>query len=356
MSRSRHLLCASVSLLLAACTNIGPGTLARDRFDYSSAITDSWKRQTLLNIVKLRYCDPPIFVDVGQIIAGYTLETGVSGSASTSGGPPGAAIGGFGGVLGGAVRFTDRPTITYVPMTGNKFVRGLMTPLPPEAVFQTIPSGWPADAVLLAAVSTINGLDNLKWDLRGTTPPEQSFLRALQLLREVQQAGGIGLRVQRSTTGAPSTVLVVRRNLTPELAAKSKELRTLLGLDQSAESFTLAFGGTSQGPGEIAVTTRSVLHIMMAMAMGVDVPEADIRDGRASPGLAADETLGRLIRIHCSPEASAEASVSVQYRNQWYWLDDRDLASKRTFSFMMMLFTLADPGAAENSPVITIPT
>jgi len=61
-------------ILLAGCTGIGPGTVARDRFDYVNAISNSWKRQMLLNLVKLRYVDAPVFLEVTSIINQYAVE------------------------------------------------------------------------------------------------------------------------------------------------------------------------------------------------------------------------------------------------------------------------------------------
>ena len=65
-------------LLLLGCSHIGPQSVPRDRFDYNTAITDSWKDQTLLNIVKLRYADTQLFVEVASVVSGYTLEGSVN--------------------------------------------------------------------------------------------------------------------------------------------------------------------------------------------------------------------------------------------------------------------------------------
>ena len=71
---------AVLAASVAACTSIGPGTVPHDRIDYGSSIGNSWKEQTLLNIVKLRYGDMPIFLEVAQVIAGYQLQSAVTGS------------------------------------------------------------------------------------------------------------------------------------------------------------------------------------------------------------------------------------------------------------------------------------
>ena len=51
-----------------------------------------------------------------------------------------------------------------------------------------------------------------------------------------------------------------------------------------------------------------------------------------------------------------EPFVAVEYRGTWYWIDDRDYASKRVFSTLMLLLNLVDKGAEGQLPVITIPT
>lgn len=305
----------------------------------------------LLNIVKLRYLDPPIFVDVGQIVAGYTLETTVSAGGQF-------ADAGNTASLGGSARFTDRPTITYTPLTGNHFVKALMTPIPPESVFFMIQSGWPAEAVLMASAASLNGLKNQETSITGVAPPDPDFLRALRLLRNLQLSGAVSMRVKQDEKRKQTSILTFRtRNTPPKTLEDMRELRLVLQLDPDAEEFELVFGGTSAHTREIAVITRSIMHIMTTMAAQVEVPQSDIDGTRATPGFqqAGGGDPERLVRIYSSKAKPDHPFVAVPYRDYWFWIEDGDLKTKRAFAFMLMLFTLSDPGQKEAAPLITIP-
>src|SRR3954447_1554857 len=118
--------------MTTGCTHLGPRSITADRFDYSTAIADSWKEQTLLNIVKIRYMDLPVFVEVASIVSGYSMQTGVTVTGTSSSAK--AVQGDFASISGQGI-YTDRPTITYVPATGDAFLRALVMPLDPKNIF-----------------------------------------------------------------------------------------------------------------------------------------------------------------------------------------------------------------------------
>jgi hypothetical protein len=341
------------ALATTGCRSIGPHTVAADRFDYSTAIADSWKQQTLLNIVKLRYSDLPVFVDVSSVVAGYSLQTGISAGASF---PQNGNFGGNTATVGGSAIYTDRPTITYTPMTGQKFLRGLMTPIEPKNIFFMLQAGYPADFVLALTVESLNGVHNRSAAAGREAEPD--FIRVLQLLREVQAAGGLGMRVEENKDKTETTVMFFRRdNLTPEMTDKLGELRRLLKLPADQQQFKLVYSPVGGGEGELAVGSRSMIQIMSTMASYADVPAADLADGRATPALQAVNTSSNTIpvEIKCSAGKPADAFAAVHYREHWFWVDDRDWRTKRAFTAIMFFFTLAETGGNEKLPLITIP-
>src|SRR5438094_8072568 len=115
MPASRAALIAA-ALSLAGCMSFGAATLDRDRVDFTTAVANSWKHQMLLNIVKLRYMDTPIFVDIGQIVSAYQLETVVSAAGTVF--PGGSSSLGSEVALSAAGRYTDRAGERSRPLSG----------------------------------------------------------------------------------------------------------------------------------------------------------------------------------------------------------------------------------------------
>lgn len=342
-------------LVLSGCSHMGPGTVATDRFDYSSAIADSWKQQTLLNIVKLRYMDLPVFVDVASIVSGYSMESAVTAGKTW---PETSASGGSILSLGGSARFTDRPTITYVPLTGEKFMRGLITPIDPKHIFFMLQAGYAADFILALTVESLNGVRNRSVVAGSMREADPEFIRVLELLRDVQAAGAVGMRVEEDKVKGQTAVLFFRRDdVTPEIVGKTAEIRRLLKLPVDQQRLVLTYSPMRGAEGELAVNSRSMLQIMGAFSTYMDVPEAHLKDHSATPAFEHAATEGRktTVKIWSGRERPADAYATVHYRDHWYWVDNGDWQSKRALTAIMFFFTLAETGDTDKLPLITIP-
>jgi hypothetical protein len=337
------------------CTHIGPKTIPVDRFDYSTAVADSWKQQTLLNIVKMRYMDLPVFVDVASIVSGYSLQTGVNvgGTLSST-----KAVQGDFASIGGQAIYTDRPTITYVPLTGEKFLKGLLAPIDPKNIFFLMQSGYPADFILALTVESLNGVRNRSLAGGTTREADPAFVRALELLREIQAAGAVGMRVEEDKAKGSTGVLFFRRDEVPaDIVEKAAEIRRLLRLPPDQQRFNLIFSPARGEDNELAVNSRSMLQIMGAFSSYLDVPEAHLAEHSAVPAFehASPEQRRENVRIHSGKDKPAGSYAAVNYRGYWYWIDNGDWQTKRALTAVMFFFTLSDTGGTEKLPLITIP-
>ncbi len=358
MIRPRYLIIFLMFLSLVGCTNIGPKTVPRDRFDYNTAISNSWKEQTLLNIVKIRYADMPLFVEVASVVSGYTLEGSVnlSGTVSSEDAVQGDFLS-----LGTAGKYTDRPTITYAPITGQQFNQSFMLPIPPRAVLFLMQSGWPVDLIMPLTVDSINGLRSQISAGANQRAGDVDFYRVIELLRKIQQSGAVGMQIIKEENQKETTIMFFnRKNIAPEIKAALQEVSQLLDLRPGAREIRITYGLIQKSDEEIAMLTRSMLHIMIELATMVDVPPQHVTEGRTMPSIAQQNNnvneLKQLIKIKHSTEKPADAFTAVKYRDHWFWIDDRDFKSKRSFAFLMILFSLTEKGGQEGLPLVTIPT
>jgi hypothetical protein len=340
---------------LAGCTSIGPATVSRDRLDYAAALAEAAKRETLLNIVKLRYADAVSLITISQLVAGYTLEGRVNVQSNfftdTFDLSDDLSFG-----VGGT--FADRPTATYAPIRGDDFARLMLTPIPPSELFAMLATRASAALILGLGVESINGLRNWAADARGVSRVEPGFVEVLQLLEELRNDGVVGFGFEAGNQQRTAYLLLAEpEDRDPD--ARAARLIELLGLDRAATRFPIHFGFGSGAPGEIRMYTRSLLEILNNLAAQVEVPDGDVAAGRTYPTERSPAQLSPLPNLSVQARRLVEprgSFVKVEYRGTWYWIDDRNYRAKRVFSALLLLLNLVDKSSTGQVPVITIPT
>jgi len=343
-------------LALSGCQTIGVGSVTRDRLGYATVIGESWKEQMLLNIVKLRYLDTPVFVDVSSIISSYTLQSQVDIAAQAYPYSLASASAQSNHRIGLSGTYTDRPTISYVPLTGERLVNSLLRPIPPATVFALIGGGGRADFILRSAVKAINGIHNTSTSPSRPRRDDSRFVQVAEALGRIEEAGALGVRIERAGERTRPLVLF-RRGVDDAVDQDIALVKEMLGLDPKVDTFRLTFGVARENPDEIVLLTHSMQSMMGEMSAGVDIPEQDLLDRRATSRRAdsASSSNAPLMNVRSGNERPADAFAAVQYRDHWFWIDDRDLVSKRMFRFLLTFSSMAESGTLPQGPLLTIP-
>jgi hypothetical protein len=332
--------------------------MPRDRTDYITAVAESWKEQTLLNVVRMRYGDAPSFVDVSSVISAYTFQGQISANGQISSDQTTTVPSSL-ATLGGATSYSDRPTVTYTPLAGDRFSRSLLRPIPPSAIFELIQAGFPADIILQITTRGINGLSN-RSSLGGQTrAADPEFYAVLAALRRLQLSGEVSLRIQQREAEEFGLLIFSSGRTQESRTDLDFVLKKLHVKPGEGGEIKLVFGALARSDNEIALLSRSMLGVLLEVGTGIVVPGTDITEGRAMasgrPAEASDPLDRPLVRIYSSAAQPAGSYATVHYRDTWYWIPDNDFASKRVFTFLMLFFSLAETGVTPQTPLVTIP-
>ena len=138
-----------------------------------------------------------------------------------------------------------------------------------------------------------------------------------------------------------------------------RSFNLLLGLNPLNDELEVTYGFLPKTDHELAMVTRSMLQLMIEIATQIEVPPEHIEQKRTIPTEiepdSEEKKIGYLTYIHSSIDRPEDAFVKIKFKDHWFWIDDRDFLSKRTFTFLMTIFSLTETGGKEGLPLVTIP-
>ncbi|HWE37223.1 MAG TPA: hypothetical protein VG406_11710 [Isosphaeraceae bacterium] len=398
-ARRAALLAALLCAAAGGC--LGPAAVRSTRLRYNEVVRSTNDEQLLINIVRLRYADSPVFIDLPTITSQF--EAAAGGSYPGKAGSQTAF-----GVAGLTAR--DTPTLSYHPREGREIAKALLTPLSAD-LFNVIHAGADVEQLLLLTLNDINDVPNAP---RATVLAPQSpddnaeFRRGLRIIVDLQERDAIELAVGTTETADGASdpisagslkgadllgaakdgyvyrarggdrVTLLRREKglvlhvrppfvgSPEMLELARALRLTPGLRQYRIKSELAEDGDELGPRPIDDTIylnmRSIMQIMIFMAKGVCVPAGHVAAGVAptTPGPGGRPydwtrvTAGHFF-VHSGPRRPRDPEVAVKYRGSWFWVARDDVSSRAALAVLEVLFALQESEDKAPSPLLTLP-
>ncbi|KQR74206.1 hypothetical protein ASG35_20710 [Burkholderia sp. Leaf177] len=352
--RRKALLSAMLCVCITAggCSAIGPKRLKADQVDYARALGEAKKREILAALVGIRFADSPAFLSVSQIIAAYTFDA-TAGSTFSAG----DTTQNFAAATG-SVSYSNHPTFTFTPTTGQAFATAYIRPLAPGLVLPLAESAIPIDLLLRITAQSIGGLQNANAMGGPNANGSVGFFELIQAFRRLQLAGQLNVEM-RDEDHASRVYITLGATTSGENAETSKDLmlvRRLLKLSPKTKTYEVVYGQSALRGERIPMVTRSVLGILTDLGAQVDVPEDLVAHGSTKPtiGLIGVETRPTIV-VHVGEKPPEDAYIDIKYGPSQYWIDRRDFDSKYAFTVVQMLMALAESNQDAKTPIVTIP-
>ncbi|MFC1516902.1 hypothetical protein ACFL7E_09140 [Thermodesulfobacteriota bacterium] len=357
----------AVLFVLSGCASFGHRRVPPDRFNYNEVLAESSREQMLLNIIRLRYLEEPVFLVVSSILTQYVYDVGagVGGIFDLGGGSDTASA-------GANVGYEERPTITYLPVEGREFSAHLLSSIPGDFFFAAAQKGWDVDILMQIGLQRIGAVENMSFgaipppgdlDLRAQFQEDlnklKRFQHVMRLLVRLSDVEAYEVRMVEKND-AKEHHLIFSEKIPEEFQPMAKELRQLLELS-NRNTFRFTDRLTDTEDDEISIQTRSVLAMMSFLSRGVEVPPEHLAEGRVIDYRFPESGEGSRtdlipFKVLWSKQRPDKSFAAVRYQDYWFYIDHSDINSKRSLGLIIALFRLQAPDTSGVAPVLTVPT
>ena len=344
---------------LTSCSHLGPDFMEGNRNEYNKVLANTNDEEVLLNLVRRRYADSIAILEVNSVSTSleWKKSTGISAKLF-DGDLDDNNLG-----LSSDGSYSEKPTITYLPLDGADYVKNILTPVDLETILLLTRSGWAADRVFRLTVNKINGINNAS-EASGPTPgsaPEyEKFLKVASALKKLQQEDSftLGYRLEDDSSKLGFLIKPSQRN-----NEEVKKFLTLINIQNTNNIIPITTnyrGQTNQQT--IEMNIRSLAGIQFFLSHGIIIPKEDLDMGRVqitknNSGEIFDwnKVLSGLFTVYSSKEKPNNASVKVQYRGNWFYIRDNDMQSKYTLMLLNQISALQSGVIEKVGPILTIP-
>ncbi len=235
-------------------------------------------------------------------------------------------------------------------------MRRMLTPVSVNEWFLAGQNAEHPGQVFALAAKRVNGLSN---SLVTAEPPSPAFNDFVELYDRLRRAGVLDI-VQVAEGGSERAYFWDIHDYEEAYGNSVQKLLDLIGIKLKLDGSAILLPireAISRSDSAVHVQTRSAYDVLRVFGTGIEVPPAHIEAGIVEPLRRAVPIQDRFITIRSSETRPDNATVRIRFRDHWFYIDATDTQSKRAFRFLRTFIgmRLADPGAAEKAPVITVP-